>query len=254
MPLGLYACFAGFLFVVIAVNISSHMMERPEIPAWQPAVWEFSSYTAILILAPAVYYGYRRFHWRRLGLVRFLAMQAVLCTLFSAVHIALMVGIRQVAYLAAHSHYDFSHGHMWLEVIYEARKDAITFLVICGFAWVYERLQPEPSAGLPERIEVKGDGRTHYLTPEDIITVEAAGNYVELHLTGHAKPLLLRGTLTDYEKRVSGHGIVRVHRSRLVNRYHLREVAPTPSGDLRLTLSDGRHIAASRRYRAALDL
>jgi len=45
---------------------------------------------------------------------------------------------------------------------------------------------------------------------------------------------------------------VRVHRSRLVNRNKIDALKPTPSGDLEITLSGGRTVLGSRRYRAVL--
>ena len=253
IPLQLYAAVAGFLFCVIIVNISSHAIEDPQTALWEPALWEFSSYTAILILTPLVWLGYQRFHWQRLGVPRFLMVQIAFCILFSLAHIAIMVAIRILGYGFAHEHYNFAHGHLPLELIYEGRKDALTFLVICGFIWVYERLsQPTPLV-MPERIEVRSDGRTFYLTPAEIIYAEAAGNYIELNLTTSSKPLLLRGTLNEYEKRLSVYGFARIHRSRLLNRVHMRSYTATPSGDLRITLDDGRELAGSRRFRDQLN-
>ncbi len=249
IPFRLYATFAAFLLVVIIVNISSHAIEEPGLALWEPALWEFSSYVAILILTPAVWLGYQRFHWQRLGVPRFLMVQIAFCGLFSLAHIAIMVAIRVVGYGVVHEHYNFAQGHLSLELIYEGRKDALTFLVICGFIWVYERLNQPAAMALPERIEVRSDGRTLYLTPTEIVYAEAAGNYVELYLTNTPKPLLLRGTLSEYEKRLGAYGFARIHRSRLLNRAHMRSFAATPSGDLRITLTNDRELIGSRRFR-----
>ncbi len=252
-PWRLFATFAGFLFVVIVVNISSHAMEEPTTPLWEPTLWELSSYAAILILLPGLYYSYQHFHWRSLGLARFTIAQIASFLIFSIVHISLMVAIRRVGYTLAHERYNFSQGHLALELIYESRKDALTYIVAGGFFWVHERLQQQVPRALPDRIEVKNDGRTLYLTPAEIIYAEAAGNYVELHLTGSSKPLLLRGTLGGYEKRLAPYAFARIHRSRLINRAHLRSVTSTPSGDLRITLANGRQLAGSRRFKSALE-
>jgi DNA-binding LytR/AlgR family response regulator len=249
VPWKLFASLAGFLLVVIVVNISSHVIEAPETALWEPTLWEISSYLAIMFLVPAVYYGYQHFHWRKLGVPRFLMAQIVVCIGFSLAHIAIMVGLRILGYGLAHQNYNFAQGHLALELIYEGRKDALTFLVVCGFIWVYERLGQAVSVALPERIEVRSDGRTLYLTPAEILYAEAAGNYIELHLTTTSKPLLLRGTLTEYEKRLSAYGFARIHRSRLLNRGHMRSFTSTTSGDLRITLSDGRELTGSRRFR-----
>jgi hypothetical protein len=249
VPWKLFAALASFLLVVIIVNISSHAIEDPQTALWEPVLWEVSSYLAILVLVPGIYYSYQRFHWQRLGVPRFLAAQIMACTGFSLAHVAIMVGLRLLGYGLAHQHYNFAQGHLALELIYEGRKDALTFLVVCGFIWVYERLGQTMPAALPERIEVRSDGRTLYLTPSEILYAEAAGNYIELHLTTAPKPLLLRGTLTEYEKRLSAYGFARIHRSRLLNRGHMRSFTSTTAGDLRITLSDGRELTGSRRFR-----
>ena len=253
IPAQLFGLIAAFLLAVILVNISSHAIEDPKTAVWEPALWEFSSYFAILILLPLLYIGYWRFHWRNLGLTRFFAIQVVIFLMFSLAHIALMVGMRTVVYAWMHQNYNFAQGHLFLEIIYEVRKDALTFVLTMGIFWAHERLSVTSEQPLPERIEVKSDGRTLYLTHAEIIYAEAAGNYVELYLTTTIKPLLLRGTLSEYEKRLSAYGFVRIHRSRLLNRQHMRSFTATPSGDLRITLTDGREITASRRFRGALD-
>lgn len=253
IPFKLYATFAAFLLCVIIVNISSHAIEEPALALWEPALWEFSSYVAILALTPAVWFGYQRFHWQRLGVPRFLMVQIAFCGLFSLAHIAIMVAIRVMGYGIVHEHYNFAQGHLPLELIYEGRKDALTFLVICGFIWVYQRLNQSAPVVLAERIEIRSDGRTLYLTPTEIVYAEAAGNYVELYLTNTPKPLLLRGTLSEYEKRLGAYGFVRIHRSRLLNRAHMRSFTATSSGDLRITLVDGRELTGSRRFRDQLN-
>ena len=250
----LFAIIAGFLLAVILVNVSSHLIEDPNLDLWEPALWEFSSYFAILALVPAIYYGYYRFHWRRLGVAKFLLVQTLCFLVFSAVHIALMVAIRDAGYALAHEHYHFARRNLAIELIYEGRKDALTFILISGIIWANERLRQQSQPNPPERLEIRSDGRTHYIQPADIISAEAAGNYVELYLTTAAKPLLLRATLGDYEERLKAHGVVRVHRSRLVNRSHIRTFAATQAGDLKITLSDGREVAGSRRFRSALEV
>jgi DNA-binding LytR/AlgR family response regulator len=51
------------------------------------------------------------------------------------------------------------------------------------------------------------------------------------------------------EEELAPRGFVRVHRSRLVRRVAIREIATTPAGDFTLTLDSGRSVAGSRRYR-----
>ena len=62
----------------------------------------------------------------------------------------------------------------------------------------------------------------------------------------------VRGVLSSVDARLAPHGFARVHRSRLVNKAHIRAIRPTGAGDVEIELSDGRTLAGSRRYRAAL--
>lgn len=252
-PLRLFGVIAGFLLAVILVNISSNLIENPDLPAWKPTLWEFSSYIGILVFVPFLWWAWRRFHWSRLGAARFLTLQALSFLLFSLGHIAVLVLLRHLVYLLVGQHYNFSNGRLPLELVYESRKDFLTFMLISGIFWAHERLRvTTPAKTTTMRIEARADGRTVFVTPDDIISAEAAGNYVELHLM-KGKPLLLRATLAEYE-RLLGPAFARVHRSRLVNRVHIREIVVTTAGDPHLTLSDGREIVGSRRYKANLRL
>ena len=65
--------------------------------------------------------------------------------------------------------------------------------------------------------------------------------------------MLVRGTLNQFEAQLKPHGFVRVHRSRLINRGRIAGFEATPSGDLRIRMTDGREIFGSRRYRENLE-
>ena len=54
------------------------------------------------------------------------------------------------------------------------------------------------------------------------------------------------------EEQLAASGFVRIHRSRLVNRHHVRSISGNDSGDFTVTLDDGRQIGGSRRWRDAL--
>ena len=101
------------------------------------------------------------------------------------------------------------------------------------------------------RIEIRDGASALFVRPAEIAWVEAAGNYVEFHLG--ARRRMVRGTLAAWEDKLGPLGFVRAHRSRIVNRAHIRGIRPTPSGDMAITLEDGRELAASRRYRAQLE-
>ena len=96
------------------------------------------------------------------------------------------------------------------------------------------------------------DGATSIrVAPRDVVWVSSAGNYVEYRLIGGAVHLI-RATLAKEEPRLKPFGIVRVHRTRLVNLRRVIGVARRASGDFELRLDDGETVPCSRRYRAAI--
>ncbi len=253
----IFAFVIAVTIVVISINITSTLIEHPPGPhgyaLWEPFCWEITSAIGIFLLFPAIFWLYRRFPRDRLGLVRFLGLQALIAVMFSFAHVALMVGLRKAVYAATGHTYDFSQDNLPLQLLYEGRKDILTYAIDIGVFWAADRLNVRPvQARVRQRVEIRADGRTLYLEPGEILWIEAAGNYVEVHLTTRAQPILVRGTLGDYEGRLADDGFVRVHRSRLLNRAHMRGFETTHSGDVAITLSDGRDIAGSRRFRENL--
>ncbi len=254
----LWLFLAAFLLFACTVNVTSILIEDPpgerNFHVWEPVLWEGSSVVAILSLFPLIWMAYWRLHWRGRPLWQSLGIHAGIAVLFSLGHIGIMVAIRIVGYALDAARYDFAQGDLGLQLIYEMRKDAISYLVLFAACWVQDRLmtrQPPPPA--PGRLEVKADGRTLYLDPVDVLVVEAAGNYVEFHRAGTDKALLVRGTLNQFEAQLKSHGFVRVHRSKLLNRGRIVGFEGTPSGDVRIRMTDGREIFGSRRYRENLE-
>jgi two-component system LytT family response regulator len=111
---------------------------------------------------------------------------------------------------------------------------------------------PAPAPGpRPDRITVKADGRLVFLRPEEIVRVEAADNYVMLHL--QSGRLMLRETMTAIEGRLGTQGFARVNRSAIVNLDQVREIQPAQHGDYQVVLRDGTVLPLSRSLRGKLD-
>jgi hypothetical protein len=97
------------------------------------------------------------------------------------------------------------------------------------------------------------DGRNRLrVSAHDIVAVASAGNYAEFRLTDGRRPLL-RMTLSALERQLADQGLIRVHRSWIVNPAHVRAVRALPSGDRRLTLTNGDTAPASRRNGEAIE-
>jgi len=232
---------------------------------WEPVTWEFSSALMLMALVWPLVAFERRFPlsletWRRT-----LPWHLLGVVVFSLVHVLGMVALRQLTYALAGSHYDF--GHWPRELSYEFLKDWKTYVVFLLIIRFYRllllRLQGEarlltaPDTGAPveaiekpERFLVRKLG-TEFLVPaRDIEWLEAAENYVNLHVRGRVYPL--RSTMAAIQDRLDPQQFVRIHRCYIVNLDCLQEIEPLESGDARLKMRDGVLVPCSRRYRPAL--
>lgn len=100
-----------------------------------------------------------------------------------------------------------------------------------------------------EAIHVRERGRIMLIRPEQIDWIEAADNYVRLHVRDRNH--LARYTIGDLEHRLSGR-FVRIHRGTLVNRSRIVELQPHFHGDYVVLLSDRTVLRVGRKYRSAL--
>lgn len=87
------------------------------------------------------------------------------------------------------------------------------------------------------RIFVRTPERILFLRPDEISRVEAAGNYVLLHVGNERH--VLRETLSAMETRLGPSGFFRISRSLLVNLAGVREVQPSGGGGHVLVLRNG---------------
>lgn len=99
-------------------------------------------------------------------------------------------------------------------------------------------------------IAVPGRGRVRLVDPASISWVEAADDYVRLHVG--ADSYLLRGTMSDIEGRLDPNVFARIHRSTIVNVTLIAELIPQPRGDAVVILRDGTRLRLSRSHRKNL--
>ncbi|MEL6445746.1 MAG: LytTR family DNA-binding domain-containing protein [Bacteroidota bacterium] len=107
----------------------------------------------------------------------------------------------------------------------------------------------EPSVSpevTPDRIMVKSGGQIVFVEVASIDWVEAAGDYMVLHVDGRRH--LIRETMAALERQLAPHGFVRIHRSSLVNLDRVVALRPSDHGDYRVRLRDDTTLRLSRRY------
>lgn len=263
----------GFWLITYAIgaiggSITSLMDVRRaglDFAAWEPPVWEVSSHLVALALVPLVLWWTRRhpLHidtWRRA-----LPWHVLGSVAWSLLHIAGMVALRKIAYAAQGSFYDF--GEAPREIFYEYVKDVSSYaglvLMIEGYRLLVRRLQGEASLLVasddapplepmerPERFLVRKLGKEFLVAAAEVESLQASGNYVNLHVRGRDYPL--RTTMAAIEVRLDPARFARVHRSVIVNLDCIEEIEPLDTGDARIVMRDGRKLPCSRRYRDAL--
>lgn len=111
-----------------------------------------------------------------------------------------------------------------------------------------EGLGLRQEGGPARRLMVKSQGKIRFVDVDEIDWIEAAGNYVRLHLTDGDTPLI-RETMTRLEERLDPDRFVRIHRSSFVNLDRVEEIRHWSSGEYIVELEDGTELKLTRTYR-----
>lgn len=260
------------LAVQVAANTSVTLLdiERAgrDVAAWEVITWEVTSAFVIAILLPVLLLFDARFPLHRDVWRPNLGRHAAFTVVWSLAHVLGMVALRESAYGLAGGDYVFASSP-WgflVEFFYEYLKDVRSYAGILAAVYLYRfvirRLQgeasfvPEGEAGavaateIPDRFLVKKLGREFLVNVNDIDWIEAAGNYVTLHVGDRLYPL--RETMAGIESRLEARGFARVHRGAILNLDRVREIEPFDTGDARAHLVTGGIVPVSRRYRQEL--
>jgi two-component system LytT family response regulator len=108
----------------------------------------------------------------------------------------------------------------------------------------------KPAQQKLERFVIKSGGRVFFVRSEEIDWIEAAGNYVKLHVGTDAH--LFRETMNTLESRLNPDTFYRIHRSHIVNIERVRELQPWFNGEYVVFLKNGTRLTLSRGYREKL--
>ena len=100
----------------------------------------------------------------------------------------------------------------------------------------------------PRRLAIQDGRRTNCVDVETIDWVDAAGDYMCVHVGNETH--VLRGTMKQLEDMLDPEIFVRVHRSTIVNRNRVRSLRPHRNGEYFLELSCNHELKLSRKYKA----
>lgn len=260
-----YLAVAVFIFGINSVNVLSQLDEAARdgraLAAWIPIAKELSSAIGVMLSCGLAYGALRlappgRAPWPRLALVQLAGSIA-----FSGAHQAVMSGLRIVIF-AAHG-LAYHRPPLPADLLYEYRKDLVGYVIITGLFWQFkapglrapasEMERPlEAAASDAATFDIVDGGKILRVPVGWILAARSVGNYVEFLLEDGRKPLM-RASLTRVETALASRGLLRTHRSWLINPDHLRSLEATGSGDYRLGLDGDVQVPLSRRFPATLD-
>lgn len=100
------------------------------------------------------------------------------------------------------------------------------------------------------RLVVREGGTATFLAAEEIVWIEAAGNYVRVHASSGSH--LLRRPLAELEQKLDPDEFARIHRSMIVNLSRVEAVRQGRDGEHTVVLEGGRRLRLGRAYRDRL--
>jgi len=96
------------------------------------------------------------------------------------------------------------------------------------------------------RVALRSAGKISFVNIEDVLYVQAAENYVQLHLK--ASRHLLHVPIATLEASLDPQSFLRIHRSLIVNVRHIQELETGAHGEYIVVLKNGDRLQSSRSY------
>lgn len=262
-----------YLGINATINATTVLMEEARKAAesfntWEPFVWEYTSALSTLLIFPLIAWFMRKYPWDWQATKSSIGKYIIAAICYAAMHIGLMVAMRELAYLLASGDYQFSSNlrQFLFEFFYELRKDVWSFCIFAAMISIYrytivqwlgdaqsitdkpdQATNDHPPDSLANILLVKKLGKEFLIKTKNIEWVEACGNYANLHIAGEIFPM--RTTMSEFILKSSNYGLVRVHKSFAVNINKVHFIEPLPSGDGEVVMQSGKKIRLSRRYK-----
>ncbi len=104
--------------------------------------------------------------------------------------------------------------------------------------------EPAELAGV---LKVKDAGKLYFIAHQDIVWIEAAGDYSLVHMTN--REATIRVAIKALEADLPSSLFVRVHRSAIVAIPQIRQVNLLPKGEAQIVMNNSVSVRASRSYR-----
>jgi len=109
-----------------------------------------------------------------------------------------------------------------------------------------QEFQAEPDQYLSV-ITLKDRGRTKQIALEDVLWIEADGNYLALNLSNERH--LHRSTMNAFESEIDPTKFLRIHRSTIVNTAHIKDVQYLNNNEYQFELGNNHTLISGRLYK-----
>ncbi|MBK7384929.1 MAG: response regulator transcription factor [Flavobacteriales bacterium] len=98
-----------------------------------------------------------------------------------------------------------------------------------------------------EVFSIRDKGREHKVNSADILYLRAEGNYLNLQLKD--RHFLFRMTMNSVESELDPERFLRIHRSYIVNRTHVRNARYSGNNEFIFSMSNNERIVSGRSYK-----
>lgn len=100
---------------------------------------------------------------------------------------------------------------------------------------------------LIERFIIKSGGNIYIIRVNEVLWIEASGNYV--NIVTEKKKHLLRSTMSGLKSKLEEDTFFQIHRSTIVNLDHVERVEEWSYGDYKVIMKNGEELKMSRNYK-----
>lgn len=105
----------------------------------------------------------------------------------------------------------------------------------------------QPQGKFINQISISDRGWEHEIDLDDVLYIEANGNYVNLQTPD--KTHLYRTTMNAFSAELNPEDFLRIHRSIIVNRRYIKKCTYLSNNEYEFTMKDGKALQSGRSYR-----
>jgi hypothetical protein len=209
---------------------------------------QVTSAIAVLVMIPFLVQWLKLFPPRLDEWPRMVIGHTIGSIFFAFGHFVLMVALR-IPWYALNERIYVWREHFVSNLIVEYQKDIkiyIGFVIVIAAYQYYWGSKTTMAQSRADRLVVQTGTGDSVLRFEQIDYLEAARNYIAVHADG--REYVIRDTMTNVMRRLSGGPFARTHRSFIVNIDKVKEIRTQDSGQ-RIILTSGEDVPLSRSYR-----